>query len=89
MSFSGEFFPKRGLHNDDKVFDWRVNRNDSAYRESLRVGDGVTTSEIDLFPHKDLNGSMDVQVSHSFPSLTKILSRYIAAWFGVFDFGIP
>ena len=88
MSFSEEFFPKRELHNGDKVFDWRKNRNDSMHQESLNVEDGVTTSEIDLFPHKDLNGSMDVQVSHSFPSLTKILSRYIAAWFGVFDFGI-
>ena len=88
MSFARKFFPKRGLHNDDKVFGWRVNRIDSAYQESLKVGDGVTTSEIDLFPYKDPNGSMDVQVSHSLPSLTKILSRYIAVWFGAFDFGI-
>ena len=88
MSFSGDFFPKRGLHNDDKAFGWRVNRTDSAYQESLKVGDGVTTSEIDFFPYKDPNGSMDVQVSHSLPSLTKILSRYIAVWFGAFDFGI-
>lgn len=82
------FFPKRRLHNGDKVFDRGVNRIDSAYQESLKVGDGVTTSEIDLFPYKDSSGSMNVQVSHSLPSLTKILSRYIAAWFGVFDFGI-
>ena len=89
MSFSGEFSSKRELHNGDKVFDWRKNRINSVHQESLKVEDGVTTSEIDSFPYKDPNGSMDVQVSHSLPSLTKILSRYIAAWFGVFDFGIP
>jgi hypothetical protein len=89
MSFSGEFFPKRELHNGDKVFDWRKNRIDSVHQESLKVEDGVITSEIDSFPYKNSNGSMDVQVSHSLPSLAKILSRYIAAWFGAFDFGIP
>ena len=88
MSFS-EFFPERELHNGDKVFDWRKNRIDSMPQESLKVEDGVTTSEIDSFPYEDPNGSMDVQVSHSLPSLTKILSRYIAAWFGAFDIGIP
>jgi hypothetical protein len=79
MSFSGEFFPKWELHNGDKVFDWRKNRSDSAHQENLKVEDGVITSEIDSFPYKDPNGSMDVQVSYSLPSLTKILSRYIAA----------
>ena len=89
MSFSGEFFPKRELHNGDKVFDWRKNRIDSVHQESLKAGDDVTMSEIDSLSYKDPNGSMDVQVSHSLPSLTKMLSRYIAAWFGAFDFGIP
>ena len=89
MSFSEEFFPKRELHNGGKVFDWRKNRIDSMHQESLNVEDGVTTSEIESFPYKDLNGPMDVQVSHSLPSLTKILSQYIAAWFGALDFGIP
>ena len=79
MSFSGEYSPKRGLHNGDKVFDWRKNRINSVHQESLKVEDGVTTSEIDSFPYKDPNGSMDVQVSYSLPSLTKILSRYITA----------
>jgi len=89
MSFSGEFFPKQELHNGDKVFDWRKNRIDSVRQESLKVEDGVITSKIDSFPYKDPNGPIDVQVSYSLPSLTKILSRYIAAWFRTFDFGIP
>ena len=89
MSFSGEFSPKLELHNGDKVFYWRKNRINSVHHEGLKVEDGVTTSEIDSFPYKDPNGSMDVQVSCSLPSLTKILSRYITAWFGAFDFGIP
>lgn len=71
MSFSGEFSPKRELHNGDKVFDWRKNRINSVHQESLKVEDGVTTSEIDSFPYKDLNGSMDVQ-----PGLEPLTSVY-------------
>ena len=89
MSFSGEFSSKRELHNGDKVFDWCTELIRFLRQESLKVEDGVTTSEIDSFPYKDPNGSMDVQVSYSLPSLTKILSRYITAWFGAFDIGIP